>query len=89
METKMKDDTINAREARLRRRAARVGLKVEKTRARKYRPDGGYMLCKGNIVVVGCWHQSYDATLDEIEQQIEREEARMFGSYKRKIISAL
>jgi hypothetical protein len=75
------DDKV--RENRLRRKAERVGLKVEKSRRRD--PDapdfGRYRICRGNLIVDG-----YDGTerqfawdLDEVEYFLENADLR--GAY--------
>lgn len=62
------------RENRLRRLAARRGLKLEKSRRRD--PDsigyGGYMLLHGNNVLVGATQHEYQASLDDIEDALSR-----------------
>ncbi len=62
------------REDRCRRRLARRGLQLTKTPSRSwlrayYGP--GYMVCKNNTVVYGCYHREYDLTLEEVEDYVE------------------
>ena len=63
--------TIKNREDRLRREAAKVGYRIEKSRSRNPRSVeyGGYMLIddKMNAVVIGGHPFAYNATLDDIE----------------------
>ena len=66
------DDSIKIRENRLRRKAARQGLSLAKSRRRD--PDaidyGGYMLVdvQTNAVVMGSGAFAYQASLDDVEE---------------------
>jgi hypothetical protein len=74
------EEDYKVRENRLRRKAERVGLKLEKSRRRD--PDapdfGRYRLCRGNMIIAG-----YDGTerqfawdLDEAEYYFEHSDFR-------------
>jgi hypothetical protein len=60
------------RESRVRRRAVRLGYRLERSRARRLHMnnEGLYMLIYENMVVEGV---NYDADLDRIEYHLERD----------------
>lgn len=72
--------TDKARENRLRRWAARLGVYVRKSRARTWHFDdrGGYRIVDPftNTVLAG---EKFDLTMDDVEEFLQEYEARLKG----------
>jgi hypothetical protein len=66
---------LAARERRLRYVLEKSGHKLHKTPARSWRRayyGVGYDVSCDNTLVFGCWHQRYQATLEECEEMYLR-----------------
>lgn len=58
------------REKKLRRMAHRRGLQLSKSRTRNIDDEeyGKYHITQGNMVIMGCHHRQFEATLDQVEE---------------------
>jgi hypothetical protein len=79
----MEADNLKVWENRTRRRLARLGFRLAKTPARSWvrqYHEPGYVVLKGNTCRCGGLIRPYDATRDDVDAFLEREERRMSGS---------
>lgn len=69
----MNPTSDKVRANRLRRHAARLGLRIEKSRAKRLHSNdfGLYQVLRGSTVLDGV---NFEMTLDQVEAALEREE---------------
>ena len=64
------ENTEKFRESKLRRMAHRRGLLLSKSRTRNTDDEeyGKFHISQSNMVIMGCGHRQFEATLDQVEE---------------------